>query len=164
MRAIESVDTKAEHLWGAALGLWIVAAAGVSFAVREGNDAVDIAALVVGGVSLLAFGIVTVLFMRGHKILEWNLGPPASAAYRHLSMNRTRWLTMQLERTWRVNAPNLTTKVRWYDWAQRAFLAQLIFVAVGAMTVAIVAVVENETAATPVQSEAMLDSTEETPD
>ncbi len=75
IRAIEGLDSKAERVFGAALAMVTLAAAGVTFIVDQGDDSASNAALAAGVPVVVAFLWTTLNFVRGYRMSGWELGP-----------------------------------------------------------------------------------------
>ena len=142
-RAIEGLDAKAERLFAAALAIVGLFGAVVTFTVDRGQESTAITALLIGLPVVSTFAYAAFAFLRGHRISEWNAGPPGNAmlevAGQHPEARVRLWLAEELVRSYDENLEPLNAKTKWFHRALLALYLELAFALAG---IAVVAVVE----------------------
>ena len=115
----------------------------VTFTVDRAQESTAITALLIGVPVVVTFAYAAFAFLRGHRISEWNAGPPGDAtlavAREHPEPRVRLWIAEQFVRSYDENLELLNAKTKWFHRALLALYLELAFALAG---IAVAAVVE----------------------
>lgn len=142
MRAVEGIDSKAERVFGVALGIAGLLGAFATLTASQLNGDAAKVALLYGALTLVAFGASACFCYLGFRVTDWEIGPDSedflNVAATHADTQVRTWLVEWMIRSYETNQLRLDVKGRWFRWALRSTALEGGFFLTGVASVAII--------------------------